>query len=148
MKQMTHEIEIQASAERVWNILTDFASFPKWNPFIHRVDGEPTTGKQLEVTIRPSGTAGSTSRPRVMKAEPNHELRWLGQMLMPGLLDVEHIFIIESLDADRVRFTQREIFTGLLAPLRATRHNTDIRRGFKEMNKALKLRAEQPRSAD
>jgi hypothetical protein len=148
MKQLAHEIEIQASAERVWHILTDFASFPRWNPFIHRADGEPTPGTKLEVTLRPSGTAGRTSRPTVMKAEPNHELRWLGQMLMPGLLDVEHIFIIEALDADRVRFTQREIFTGLLAPLRATRQNTDTRRGFKEMNNALKLRAEQPRSAD
>jgi len=64
------------------------------------------------------------------------------------LLDVERIFTIEPLGADHVRFTQREIFTGLLVPLRASHHSTDTRRGFKEMNQALKLRAEHPRSAD
>ena len=28
MKELRSEIEMNASAERVWNILTDFASFP------------------------------------------------------------------------------------------------------------------------
>jgi uncharacterized protein YndB with AHSA1/START domain len=34
MKELHTEIEIDASAERVWDILTDFASYPQWNPFI------------------------------------------------------------------------------------------------------------------
>jgi hypothetical protein len=132
----------------VWQLLTDFDRFPQWNPFIHRASGEPTTGARLEVTIQPSGAQRTTSRPTVLKAEPNRELRWMERSLIPGVLDVEHIFTIEPLDADRVRFTQREISTGFLVPLRARRHNTDIRRGFSEMNQALKLRAEHPRSAD
>jgi hypothetical protein len=37
------------------------------------------------------------------------------------LSDGEHIFTIELLEADHGHFTQREIFTGLLAPIR-TRH--------------------------
>jgi|SRR4029079_2734694 hypothetical protein len=143
MKELNNEVEINASAERVWRLLTDFASFPQWNPFIQRVNGEPKLGAKLEVTIRPSGAQGKTARPTVMKAEPNHELRWLGRWLVPGLLDVEHIFTIDSLDPGRVRFTQREIFTGLFAPLQAHSRNTDTRRGFREMGQALKLRAEQ-----
>jgi hypothetical protein len=94
--------------------------------------------------LQPSGAAGRTARPTVLKAEPNRELRWLGKLLFPGLLDVEHIFTIEPLAAGRVRFTQREIHTGLLAPLRAQRRDADTRRGFREMNQALKKRAEQP----
>ena len=148
MKELNNEVEIHASAERVWHLLTDFAGFPQWNPFIHRVNGEPKTGARLEVTSQPSGASRTTSRPTVLKAEPNHELRWMERSLIPGLLDVEHIFTIEPLSAERVRFTQREIFTGLLAPLPARRRNTDRRRGFREMNQALKQRAEQPRSAD
>jgi hypothetical protein len=148
MKDLNNELEINASAERVWHVLTDFASFPQWNPFIHRVSGELKTGAQLAVHIQPSGTRGMTVRPTVLKAEPNHELRWRGQWLFPGLLDVEHIFTIDTLDADRVRFTQREIFTGLFSSLPAGRRNTDTRRGFREMNLALKTRAERPRSAD
>ena len=39
MKELHSEIEIDASAERVWGILTDFASYPEWNPFIRRISG-------------------------------------------------------------------------------------------------------------
>ena len=100
------------------------------------------------MTTQPSGARSTTFRPTVLKTELNHELRWLGRLRIPGLFDGEHIFTIERLDADRVRFTQREIFTGLLVPLRGQRLDTDTRRGFKEMNQALKKRAEQLHSSD
>jgi hypothetical protein len=148
VKQLDNEIEINASAERVWHLLTDFAQFPQWNPFIQRVSGEPTTGARLDVTIQPSGAHATTIRPIVLKAEPNRELRWRGQWLTHGLLDDEHIFTIEPLDKGRVRFTQREIFTGIFSSFAAHRRNLDTRRGFREMGQALKLRAEQPRSSD
>ena len=41
MKEVFSEIDIQAPAERVWQVLTDFASYPEWNPFIRRINGEP-----------------------------------------------------------------------------------------------------------
>ena len=143
MKQLDNELEINASAERVWQLLTDFASFPQWNPFIQHVSGELKRGAQLEVTLQPSGTHATTIRPIVLKTEPNREFRWIGRWLIPGLLDDEHIFTIEPLDAGRVRFKQREIFTGLFASFHGRGRNTDTRRGFREMGKALKLRAEQ-----
>jgi hypothetical protein len=143
MKELRTEIEIQASDKRVWQLLTDFASFPQWNPFIRQAEGEVKVGARLEVHIQPSGTSGMTFKPVVLKVEPNRELRWLGRLLMPGLFDGEHIFTIETLDANRVRFTQREVFTGLLVPLFARSLDTDTRRGFEEMNQVLKSRAEQ-----
>jgi len=76
------------------------------------------------------------------RAEPNQELRWLGRLILPGIFDGEHIFSIQPLDEQHVRFTQREIYTGWLVPLLAHGLDTDTRRGFEEMNQALKLRAE------
>ncbi len=143
MKELRSEIEIQASAERVWQVLTDFASFPQWNPFMRRASGEVKAGARLEVRIQPSGARGMTFKPTVLKAEPNRELRWLGHLLIPGLFDGEHILSIEPLAANRVRFVQREVFTGLLVPLFARGLDTGTRRGFEEMNQALKARAEQ-----
>ena len=61
---------------------------------------------------------------------------------MPGLFDGEHVFTIEALGENRVRFMQREIFTGVLVPLFARSLDTDTLRGFNEMNQALKGRAE------
>jgi hypothetical protein len=142
MEKIRTEIEIQASAERVWQILTDFANFPKWNPFIRRASGEPRKGMRLEVFMQPSGARGMTFRPEVLKAEPNHELRWLGHLFVSGLFDGEHILTIEPLGANRVRFVQHEIFTGLLVPLFMLWLNKETLRGFEEMNHALKIQAE------
>jgi hypothetical protein len=143
MKELRTEIKIQASAEQVWQILTDFASFPQWNPFIRQAKGEAKAETRLEIYIQPSGTKGMTFKPLVLNAEPNRELRWLGHLLMSGLFDGEHIFTIETLEPNHVRFIQHEIFTGLLVPLFASKLDSDTRRGFEEMNHALKARAEQ-----
>jgi hypothetical protein len=143
MKELCSEIEIHASSERVWQILSDFKRFPDWNPFIRWSKGEAKTGTRLEVRIQPSGANGMIFKPTVLKAEPNRELRWLGLFLIPGLFDGEHIFSIEALGAQHVCFTQREIFTGWLVPLMARSLDTDTRRGFEEMNQALKVLAEQ-----
>lgn len=142
LKELRSEIEIDAPADKVWRTLTDFPSFPGWNPFIRRAEGELTAGSRLEVSIQPSGTKGMTFRPTVLSVEPNRELRWLGRLLIPGLFDGEHIFEIEPAGMDRVRFTQREVFRGLFVPLLARSLDRDTRRGFEEMNRALKVRAE------
>ncbi len=143
MKELRSEIEIAASARQVWAILTDFASYPQWNPFIRRARGNLLVGERLEVMMQPSGAGGMTFSPTVLTAQADRELRWIGHLFVPGLFDGEHIFTIEPLGTGRVRFTQREIFTGLLVPLLTPMLDSDTRRGFEEMNKALKARAEQ-----
>ncbi len=142
MKELRTEIEIGAPAERVWQILTDFASYPEWNPFVRSISGEAKEGAQLEVYLQPSGARGMTFRPTVLKAEPSRQFSWLGHLLISGLFDGEHAFEIEQLAENRVRFVQRESFRGLLAPLLLRMVENDTRRGFEEMNAALKSRAE------
>jgi len=143
MRELRSEIEIAASARRVWEILTGFADFPQWNPFIRRARGNLVMGERLEILMQPSGARGMTFSPTVLTVEVDRELRWIGHLFVPGLFDGEHIFTIEPLGTGRVHFTQREIFTGLLVPLLSRMLDTDTRRGFEEMNKALKARAEQ-----
>jgi len=50
MKELRTEIEIQASPEKVWQILMDFDKWPEWNPFIHTVVGKPETGEKVDIT--------------------------------------------------------------------------------------------------
>jgi hypothetical protein len=92
MKELYSKIEIQAPDSRVWQLLTDFASYPQWNPFIRWAKGEVKVGARLEVHIQPSGARGMTFKPTVLRAEPNRELRWKGNLVLPGLFDGEHIF--------------------------------------------------------
>lgn len=139
MSELRTEIEINASPERVWQILTDTEKFPQWNPFIHWLKGKLVVGQTIEVFLGESESKGMTFRPVILELTPNRTFRWLGHLFINGLFDGEHIFEIEPLDANRVHFVQREKFGGILVPL----FNFDsTRRGFEAMNRALKERAE------
>ncbi len=39
-KELASSIDINASPEEVWSVLTDFAKFPDWNPFMRWIKGD------------------------------------------------------------------------------------------------------------
>jgi uncharacterized protein YndB with AHSA1/START domain len=41
VRELRTSIEIDATPDRVWEILTDFDSYPDWNPFEHILRIEP-----------------------------------------------------------------------------------------------------------
>lgn len=137
------EIEIDASAQRVWAVLLDFASYPQWNPFIKSIAGVPRQGARLEVTVQPSGGKAMRFSPVVLTADAGRELRWLGRFLLPGVFDGEHRLLIEPLGEGKVRFQQSERFSGLLVGPSRGSLDRDTRRGFDDMNRALKARVEE-----
>jgi hypothetical protein len=141
MLELRTETEIDAPVERVWQVLTDFRSFPEWNPFIRRIQGRPIEGSRLEVVLGASGTRAMKFRPRVLKVIANRELRWLGRLGVPRLFDGEHIFELEALGPTRTKFVQRERFRGIFLPFLRRSLDRDARRGFEEMNQALRERA-------
>jgi hypothetical protein len=143
MKEIRTEIEINAVAERLWRMLTDFAAYPEWNPFIVEISGEAREGARLTARLRPPGTRGWTFRPVILRADAPRELRWRGRLGLKYIFDGEHIFTIEAIAENRVRFVQREIFSGLLVPFLAHMLDDKTRQGFKDMNRWLKKRAEE-----
>ena len=62
MLELRTETEIDAPVERVWQVLMDFDSYPRWNPFIRSIRGTPEVGSRLEVEIGASGTRSADAR--------------------------------------------------------------------------------------
>lgn len=141
MRVLVSQVEIGSLPERVWDVLTDFVTYPDWNPFIRRASGELREGARLEVVIQPPGRRATTFRPVVVKLEAGRELRWLGRLVLPKLFDGEHIHQLEPLGEDRTRYVQSERFSGALVGL-FRRQLDDTLRSFEAMNEALKVRAE------
>ncbi|WUH96773.1 SRPBCC domain-containing protein [Spirillospora sp. NBC_00431] len=133
-------VEISASADEVYGIITDFDSFPQWNPFIVKAEGEPKKGARLHNVLRDSDGGTMKFSPKVLKAEPGRELRWIGRMWIPGIVDGEHYFRIEPAGNGRVRLTQGERFSGALVPVAGGQ--LDMEDEFAAMNAAVKARAE------
>jgi hypothetical protein len=141
-KQLRSEIDVHATPERVWQVLTDFAAYPQWNPFITRADGEARRGRRLTLRMQPAGGRATTFRPTVLEAAQGRQLRWPGRLLVPGLFDGEHRFTIRPLGDGQVRLVQQEDFRGLLVPLLAGSLDRRTLPAFEQMNQALKRRAE------
>jgi hypothetical protein len=142
MRELRSEIDIGAPPERVWSVLTEFDAYPDWNPFMRSLAGRCEVGSKLTVRIDPPGARAMTFKPTIRAATPERELRWIGRLFVPGLLDGEHRLKIEPLEDDRSRFVQSERFSGLFVGLFAkTLAATQL--GFEQMNVALKHRAEE-----
>ena len=134
-------VEIEAPAGRVWAILTDFARMPSWNPFITSIAGKLAQGERLSVTIAPPGKSAMRFKPTVLAARPERELRWRGHLLVSGVFDGEHYFLLEPIGSERTHLTQGEKFSGLLVGLLGGMLSA-TEAGFKAMNAALKKQAE------
>ena len=141
MKSLQTEIIINASAEKVWSILTDFDKFPQWNPFIVKIEGQPVVDARLRVELK-NGDGVSVFKPKVLVVEKNEVFEWLGSLPVPGIFNGQHYFKIETLGANQVKFVHGENFSGLFAGLIMKQIGEQTRQGFIGMNKALKERAE------
>ena len=91
-RDVRHTIEIDATPATVWATLTDTGSFRDWNPFMHRAEGELRPSARLEVEIEPPGGRPMRFKPTVLSAEPEHELRWIGRLIMPACSTVSTAF--------------------------------------------------------
>ncbi len=134
-------IEIDAAPARIWAVLTNFAAMPAWNPFIKAISGDPTTGSRLSVRVAPPGKSAMWFKPTVTTVRSERELRWVGQMVIPGIFDGEHYFLLDPIGDGRTRFVQGEKFSGILVPLLGGALSA-TEAGFHSMNAALKKQAE------
>ena len=150
MQQVNSSIDIDAPASLVWAILTDFASYKRWNPFIRAILGRPSNGNALRVTLQCRGRAAVSASSTLTYLREPRELRWRRRHLAPGLYTSEHRFRIESLSAGGVRFHQTVQIQGLFAALVGRGGQRATAEGFHAMNHALKERAErmQARSSE
>jgi hypothetical protein len=142
LKEFRSQIDIDAPAAAVWRALTDFSTYPDWNPFVVSADGSPVAGARIRINVRLAGLPEIPLPCKVLVADPERELRWAGSLLVPGLFSAEHYFLIEPLDGNRVRLLHGELFTGLLVGAMARMLDARARPCYELLNVALKERVE------
>lgn len=141
-KELITEIKIKANPAQVWAVLTDFSTYPTWNPFIKSLTGDVKVGNTITARLEPPKASGMTFKPKVLVLEANKKFVWLGHLFIKGLFDGEHSFeLIDNLDGTTT-FIQSEKFGGILIPLFKKMLDVNTKEGFESMNKALKERVE------
>lgn len=138
MRLIETEITIPAPAEQVWATLIAFDTYENWNPFIVRGRGRAVVGERLELTMQPKGKKAIVFKPIVTIVTPQRHLQWLGHLLVPGVFDGRHEFLLEPNESS-TRVVQRETFTGIL-PVLMGKQLDFVEENFNAFNAALRQR--------
>ena len=133
-------VRIAAPLDRVFAVMIDFASYPRWNPFVIRVDGEARVGAPLALTVRWKGGGLARSPERVIALEPPARgrarlaYRYEGLPSRFGAVRGDREQTLLALGPDATEYRTREEFHGFLrafVPLAA------VQDGFERHAQAL-----------
>ena len=137
MKSFSTTIDIQASAETVWAILTNVAQYVEWDPTLIKMEGTIALNQQLTIYSKLAPNRAFT--PKVVTFEAPNRMVWSSGMPF-GLFKGERTFVLTPTQGG-VRFMMNEAFTG---PMMAMIGSSipDMTEPFKQFATALKARAE------
>ncbi|MEZ5925579.1 MAG: SRPBCC domain-containing protein [Hyphomicrobiaceae bacterium] len=138
MKSFAVQVEIAASPDTIWELLTDAPHYPRWNSTVERVEGEIASGGKLKVFTKAAPDRGFPLT--VTAFERPGRMVWSGGMPL-GLFKGERTYEITARAGGRTAFVMREVFSGLLAPL-ITRSIPDLQPAFDAFAADLKRAAE------
>jgi hypothetical protein len=139
--QLHTEVQIDAPPADVWAVLIDLDSYSDWNPFIVSAEGKPAVGEKLTSRLQPPGGKAMTFRPTVTEVDEGRVFEWLGRLGLPRIFDGRHRFELEATE-NGTRFSQTEVFNGILVRFMRKSLDGATAQGFESMNTALKTRAE------
>jgi hypothetical protein len=130
---------IAASADRVWELLTDAAGYPSWNPTIISLEGEIAVGKKIKLvsTVNPK----RAFKLNVEEMRPPTRMVWADGMPL-GLFKGVRTYTLSPKSDGQTDFEMVEIFSGLLEPI-ISKSIPDMTESFEEFAQSLKIVAEQ-----
>jgi hypothetical protein len=137
--------EVNAPATRVWHILTDFSSYPEWNPQISTASGRIEEGASISLRLALPGRPAMDVSAVIERAQPNQLLTWRGHIVAPWFFEGFRKFAIQAIGSGRVNVTHTEDIHGLFAPMFTIVMGGAVTTSHQALNEALRVRAEYPR---
>jgi len=134
------QIELNAPANKVWELLTDFPSYSTWNSFTPHAEVDfVVNGKvKLEVYFSPDSKP-VIHRARISQLDPGRKFAW--KMDWGFLLRAERSQEIFP-NGSGCTYKTTDVNTGLLAPLVQGFFAKKIQNGFDRLTTDLKKQAE------
>jgi uncharacterized protein YndB with AHSA1/START domain len=145
-REMKTCIDLDATPERVWAVLTDVPGYPDWTPVLLSAEGAFAVGGRVVFSYPPLHPLLRSRVPvRVLEVTPGRRLRYawrFARLGIPGLLDAELISSIDLPGEGGVRLWLQLWVRGLLLPLIVHSLSPDETPTFGPMPAALKARIE------
>jgi hypothetical protein len=104
---------INASAEKVWQLLTDPDGFPRWNSTVTSLKGKIAIGETLELKVPLAPKR--VFKPKVTKLEANQLMEWSDGMA-PMFKGVR-TYLLQPKSDGTIDFSMSEVFAGVMLPM-------------------------------
>jgi hypothetical protein len=141
MFKVAYETAIRACPEVVYDILTDFGNYARWNPWNVRADaGRVAEGQTVSVTVK-MGRCQMTVKHKILAMKPNVELVWCDLGWFTRFAYGERACYLQPV-GQTVKYRVELMVTGPLAWLAKRRFGRAIQRGVQAETDALKRLAE------
>jgi hypothetical protein len=133
-------VGIQATPDRLWDVLVDFPGWSRWNPYETDVEGQLAFGAPIRMTEAWPGMAARPVDGRINEWQPLAQLIWVEKR--GWLFSTVRYFEIEELDKDSCILATGMMFQGLRAELFMDKHRGVIRDALGDLCDRLKVVAE------
>ncbi|MEM6698187.1 MAG: SRPBCC domain-containing protein [Bacteroidota bacterium] len=97
-KSVHQEIFINATAERVWEVLLDTDNYKDWNPTMELIEGKVEEGQKVKYRFTQDADNVSEIPSKVKQVVPNSLLNQGGGL--PFILTFDHKYILEDSNGD------------------------------------------------
>ena len=106
-REVFTEIEINASREQVWSVLTDFEKMPQWSSSFQGIEGEfKEGGKAASYFKAPIGKKNMKFEHTIIEFKEGVSFGWSDPLTM-GMKD-HHLYKLEELPNGNTRFIQTD----------------------------------------
>lgn len=139
--------DIDAPAELVWQVITDFPRYGEWNPFVPECRSSLVPGEPIDMLVRVSGSSPRKQREWIRSHTPGRELSYSMKPVPPGALHSLRSHTVTPLSDDRTRYESHFELGGWLHPVVVALLGKNLRRGFEGMTDGIKEQAEKLRAS-
>ncbi|MFN8493191.1 MAG: SRPBCC domain-containing protein [Caldilineaceae bacterium] len=110
--EYTVGININASPERIWALLTNAKDFPRWNSTIQSIEGEIAAGQAIKLYVKVA--PGRAFKLTVTEFTPTTRMVWSdGNFIFRGV----RTYTLMPKPDGFTAFTMSEVFSGAMLPL-------------------------------
>lgn len=133
---------VNASAERVWHVLTDFDRWADWNPSVPSIRGEPQVGSTVALTLAMPGRPSAKVKATLVEVVPERRLIWEGKIGARWFFAGRREFLIDPQPDGTAEVTHVEDVGGAFFPVFSLLMGGAIQGHHEGLNDALRRRAE------
>lgn len=142
-RRIRFEMSVDASAETVWDVVSDLPRYGEWNPFVIEASSSFAVGSPIRMRVRLLPLFAQNQTETITEYVEGQKVCWGLKGGGSPALRSRRCQVVETLEGGRTRYVSEFQLTGWLASLVMAILGRRLEAGFRGMSMGVKSRAEE-----